>query len=46
MHNHDFYIALAYGVSGLLIAVELLSLWRRWCQARNVQKEKNTHEAT
>jgi heme exporter protein CcmD len=36
--NHGFYIALAYGVSGLLVAAELLLLWRRCQRTRSLQR--------
>lgn len=29
MQNHAFFIALAYGVSAVVLAVEVWSLWRR-----------------
>lgn len=29
MQNHTFYMALAYGVSAVLLLLEVLSLWRR-----------------
>lgn len=32
--DHDFYLLLAYGVSGVLLLAELLSLWRRCLRAR------------
>ncbi len=32
--DHGFYLSLAYGLSGLLLAAELLLLWRRSRRAR------------
>ena len=29
MQNHAFFIAIAYGVSAVLLAAEIWSLWRR-----------------
>lgn len=32
--DHGFYLSLAYGLSGLLLAAELLLLWRLCRRAR------------
>lgn len=29
LQDHPFFLALAYGVSGLLVLVEVLALWQR-----------------
>lgn len=34
MHNHSFYLALAYGVGAAALALEMLLLWRRSRRAR------------
>jgi hypothetical protein len=34
MSTHDFYIALAYGVSACLLVAEVVLLYARWYQAR------------
>ncbi|WP_284336627.1 heme exporter protein CcmD [Comamonas sp. NoAH] len=39
MQSHAFYIALAYGVSALLLLAEAISLWLRWRKAQQVQQE-------
>ncbi len=37
--HHDFYLALAYGVSALLIGAEALMLWRRCRRAAATRRE-------
>lgn len=41
MPTHDFYIALAYGLSAVLLVAEVISLWLRWRKAHAVQKKKD-----
>ncbi len=36
--DHGFYLTLAFGVSGLLLAAELLLLWQRCRRARDLQR--------
>lgn len=36
--THGFFITLAYGVSGLLLAAEALLLWRRCARARRLRE--------
>lgn len=36
--DHDFYLWLAYGASGLLLAAELLLLRRRYKRAQAIQR--------
>lgn len=38
--DHGFFLLIAYGVSGLLLAAELLLLWRRCRQARCLREER------
>lgn len=40
MHNHSFYLALAYGVGAALLALEILLLWRRSRRARAAGDEE------
>lgn len=39
MQNHTFYMALAYGVSAVLLLLEVLSLWRRNRRLRSHQEK-------
>ncbi|WP_455555774.1 hypothetical protein [Comamonas sp.] len=41
MQNHTFYLALAYGVSGILLLAEVVALYRRWCKANAVCDERS-----
>lgn len=38
-HDHGFYLSIAYGVSALLLAAELLLLWRRSRRAQTLPTE-------
>lgn len=38
MQNHDFYLALAYGVSALLLVAEVVALCVRWRKAPSQQE--------
>ncbi len=37
MHTHNFYMALAYGVSALLLVAEVAGLYIRWRRAQRKQ---------
>ncbi len=37
MHTHNFYMALAYGVSALLLVAEVAGLYIRWRRAPEKQ---------
>lgn len=37
MHTHNFYMALAYGISALLLVAEVAGLYVRWRRARQKQ---------
>ena len=39
MHNHSFYLTLAYGVGALLLALELALLMQRCRRARKIAEE-------
>src|SRR5690606_37399639 len=40
MYAHDFYIALANGLSAVLLGAEVITLWLRWRKVSTVQKKK------
>lgn len=39
MHNHDFYLTLAYGAGALLLALEIFLLSRRCRRARKLRQD-------
>lgn len=39
MQSHAFYMALAYGVSAVLLLVEVIGLWLRWRKAQQMLQE-------
>lgn len=41
MQTHNFYIALAYGISACLLVAEVVLLYVRWRQARTMEQ---THQ--
>lgn len=42
MHNHSFYLTLAYGVGAAALALEMLLLWRRSRRARQAARDEET----
>lgn len=40
MHNHAFFISLAYGVGALALVAEMLWLWRRSRSAQALAQEE------
>lgn len=40
MQNHSFFIALAYGLSAVLLLAEILSLYLRWRKARAIASDE------
>lgn len=36
MQNHAFYMALAYGISALVLLLEVFALWRQ-CRSRRLE---------
>lgn len=43
MQNHAFFIALAYGVSAVVLAAEIWSLWRR-CRSQALHMDGELSE--
>lgn len=43
MHTHEFYMALAYGISAVLLVAEVGLIFVRWRQAQRMQhaQERN-----
>lgn len=37
--DHGYFLLIAYGLSGLLLAAELLLLWRRCRRERQLRRE-------
>ena len=42
MHNHGFYLMLAYGLGAAALALEVLLLWRRSRRARHATGDEGT----
>lgn len=42
MHNHGFYLMLAYGLGATALALEVLLLWRRSRRASHAAGDEET----